>query len=311
MKHLKIISLICFLTIYSCIQSLEIAHLNEGWYPNKKEALQSFLSHLSKKAETVYGADIDPKSIKAIIVPHAGYNYSGTVASSVYRLLDKNTINKVIILAPDHSVSFNGIALPVFEQYQTPLGMGTVDAPSIKTLAKNPLFHKNENVFKTEHSLEIQLPFIQYYLKNDITLVPLIVGKLTCAQAQSIAHALRSIITTSTLVIVSTDFIHYGKRFNFVPFKDHIAYNIRRLDSQAVELIQKGICKSFAQFMERSKATICGHYPLEILLSLLEINAFGAVEPRFIAYHTSGEQEKDAENSVSYIEISINAHRVE
>lgn len=277
------------------------AHLDARWYPQSKELLQTTIAELSKKAEETYNALLDKHAIKAIIVPHAAYAYSGIVAASVYRLLDKPNIKKVIILVPDHSVSFNGIALPAFDVYQTPLGSVAIDTLVIKKLAKNKLFHKEVKVFDREHSLEVQLPFIQTYLDHDIAIVPFIVGKLTCDQASRVAYLLKPLIDNNTLLIVSTDFTHYGKGFNYNPFKNNIFYNVRNLDSQVVQYIEQGSCDQFSSFIEHTGATICGYYPLKILLSLLEMDAFGDIQPRFISYDMSGQQEKNMENSVSYV----------
>ncbi len=156
-------------------------------------------------------------------------------------------------------------------------------------------------MFEREHSLEIQFPLIQTYSNNVITIVPLIIGKLTCIQAHTVAKILKPLIDSNTLVMVTTDFTHYGKHFNFEPFKNNIREKIRNLDSQLVEYIENGHCTRFEDFIQQTGATICGHYPIKIFLSLLEMNAFGDVEPRFIAYDTSGQQQNSFENSVSYI----------
>lgn len=111
----------CFNAGVCILQAVkQLAHLDTNWYPNKKESLQSVLVNLSKKSAELYDATLDKSALKAIIVPHAGYAYSGAVATGVYRLCDKNNIKKVIILAPDRSISFEGVALPLFDSYQTP-----------------------------------------------------------------------------------------------------------------------------------------------------------------------------------------------
>ncbi len=319
MKH--IFSLLFAISIAQ--GTIKKAHLDSNWYPNEKTSLQKTVSKLSDKAAQLYDATVDSRSIRALIVPHAGYRYSGTVAASVYRLLDKSDIKKIIILAPDHSVSFQGVAVPSFDQYHTPLSNIPVNTEIIKKLENQPFFIKNDTVFDIEHSLEMQLPLIQTYCAQ-ATIVPLIVGKLTCAQAHAIAQALKSVIDDRTLVIVSSDFTHYGSRFGFglpqllrseqyrtKPVKqEYIHHFIRSLDSQAIQTIEHGSCSAFEKFMESTGATICGHYPLEIFLSLLELNAFGSVEPRLIAYDTSGNQEKNQTSSVSYVGMLFTSQKL-
>src|SRR5579859_553743 len=114
------------------------AHLDDNWYPHNATILQQTITSLTHKAASDYNAQLNHAAIRAIIVPHAGYTYSGTVATGVYRLLDTKAITKVIILAPDHSVSFNGIALPIFDSYQTPLGSITIDRTIVDALERNP-----------------------------------------------------------------------------------------------------------------------------------------------------------------------------
>lgn len=287
------------------------AHLSSDWYPTNKTLLKKKLNRLAQTAAQQYNAQLNPAQIRALIVPHAAYSYSGAVATSVYRLLKGAQIKRIIILAPDHSVSFTGIALPQFDTYQTPLGVCTVDTSVVKKLADKPLFHTNNTLFSQEHALEIQLPLIQTYLPHSARIVPLIVGKLTCEQTKSIAQSLQTVIDAHTIVVVSTDFIHYGPRFQFTPFTDHITYRIHQLNSQAIEYIQQGICHVFAQFMDTSHATICGRYGLQILLALMHLQTFGTIEPRLIAYQTSEEQTTADENSVSYVGMLFTQERLE
>ncbi len=260
-------------------------HLSESWFPQNAKNLKHTLFELKAHAHDLYNAQIQHTTVKAIIVPHAALSYSGTVAAAVYSLVDAS-VDRVIILAPDHSGRTNGIAVPSFDTYQLPIGKLTVDTNSIQSLLKNDYFKVNNEVFSSEHSLEIQLPFISYFTKQ-VKIVPLIVGSITCDQAENIAQSLQKIIDKNSLVIVSTDFVHYGQRFGFTPFKDHKRLRMRGLNSQAVELIENGKPRPFADFIEKTGATICGANPLKLLLTLLDMQVFGYVEPRFIAYDTS------------------------
>lgn len=302
MKQLtKLLLLIILSFVYAAQPTIEIAHLDHNWYPSESALLKTKISSLTKAAEATFSANLNSKAIQALIVPHASYNYSGTVAASVYRLCNPN-IKKIIILAPAHTIAFTGIALPAFDTYQTPLGAVKVQTADIQKLATHKLFHINKTVYKKEHSLEIQLPLIQTFFHKDVTIVPLIVGKINCQQASLVAQAIKPLIDAQTLCLISTDFTHHGKHFNFEPFTEQVDLNIQKLDSQAVELIEAGKCAPFAEFIHKTGATICGANPLKILLALLETQAFGLVEPRFIAYDTSLRQANQKANaSVSYI----------
>lgn len=293
-KHIVCLLVILWTEIFSTTYQ---AHLSDAWYPSGAKALSDTIVRLQKRANLLYSAEVSLGSVSAVIVPHAAYSYSGSVAAAVYARAHGG-ISKVIILAPDHSGGTTGVAMPSFDLYQIPTATLSIDTEAIKILTGLDNFVINDAIFSKEHSLEVQLPLVAYFIKQ-AKIIPLIVGTISCQQAVSIAHSLQKIIDKNTLVVVSSDFIHAGKRFKFVPFNDNQQLRIRHLNSQAIKLIEQGKCLPFASFMQSSKATICGADPLKVLLALLEVGALGDVEPRFIAYDTSSKGDND--DWVSYI----------
>ena len=289
------------------IASIEKFHLTDNWYPSDKLKLQEKLNELEKKAKEKYNAYLNKTDVRAAIIPHAGIDYSGVVSSAIFAQLDKN-LERVIILATDHSGLVENVAIPDFDEYEIPTGKLIIDTSITDKLSKNKNFKINNSAFKTEHSLEIELPFIKKYLTH-AKIVPLIVGEINCEKAKEIAQELKKFIDKKTLVLVSSDFIHYGKRFNFTPFKNNIVLNIKQLNSEAIQLIENENCKKFQDFTEKTKATICGRNSIKILLELLEIKAFGAVEPRLIAYDMSSYDEKA--DSVSYVGMLFTEEKLE
>lgn len=279
------------------------SHLH-GWYPTEPAALQRKLDQLYMNAKQNYNAYIPATAIRTIIAPHAGLEYSGTVAASVYRLVQGSHIKRVIILAPSHFDPFNAIAVPSFTHYQLPIGTLKVDNMAVTRLTQSPLFIVRDATFATEHAVEMQLPFVQSSLPNSL-IVPLIVGTLTPQQIQTAAHTLAPLIDASTLVVISSDFIHYGKRFAYEPFHDAIAYRIRQLDSQAIQLIQDHTLKKFLSFFDQTHATICGQYPLAILIALLQAQTLGRCESRLISYATSNDNGTNPTGSVSYVGLAF------
>lgn len=298
------------------------AHL-QGWYPTETEALKSSMMSLDKQAQERFSAVVEPGSIRALIVPHAGYAYSGDVATAVYRLVRSVSIRRVIVLAPSHYGMFVGAALPLFATYKTPLGLVSMDRAVIQQLEKSsllsekaqlPLLREDEHVYKTEHSFEIQLPFIQTYIKNALV-VPLLISSISQSEISDIATMLAPFIDAHTLVIVSSDFTHYGKKFDYTPFaqdsqggaasSDTIQCRIRQLDSGALQAIQQYDMPGFLSYVKETGDTICGKNALAILLELLEKGAFGDVEPRLIAYKTSTQVTGQADESVSYVGIAF------
>ena len=298
--------ILLFISI-NLIASIEKFHLTDNWYPSDKLKLQEKLNELEKKAKEKYNAYLNKTDVRAAIIPHAGIDYSGVVASAIFAQLDTN-LKRIIILATDHSGLVENVAIPDFDEYEIPTGKLMVDTSVVDKLSKNKNFKQNSSAFKTEHSLEIELPFIKKYL-NHAKIVPLIIGEVSCEKAKEIAQILKKFIDKKTLVLVSSDFIHYGKRFNFSPFKNNIVLNIKQLNSEAIQLIENENCKKFQDFIEKTKATICGRNPIKILLELLEIKAFGTVEPRLIAYDISSYDEKS--DSVSYIGMLFTQEKLE
>lgn len=145
---------------------------------------------------------------KAIITPHAGYIYSGPVAASVYRLLKNvaDNIERVLLIGPAHRVYLRGLALPAAEHFATPLGNVPLDAEAIAKLKILPQVAVSDGAHAMEHSLEVQLPFLQSVLRQ-FKLVPLVVGE---AEPAEVAEVIDSVWTDdTTLPVISSDLSHY------------------------------------------------------------------------------------------------------
>ena len=145
---------------------------------------------------------------KALIVPHAGYIYSGPVAASAYARLrqSRDTIKRVVLLGPAHRLGFYGIAMSSAEYFLTPLGRVTIDQKSVHDISALPQVQLLDNAHADEHSLEVHLPFLQELL-DDFVLVPLVVGE---ASAEEVAEVLQVLWGgDETLVVISSDLSHY------------------------------------------------------------------------------------------------------
>lgn len=266
------------------------AHRAGTWYPDKRPELLHTLGQLTTTAVEKYGLVADGSQIRALIVPHAGYIFSGAVAAAAFSLIKQQKIDCVIVLGPSHFADFQGVALPNFTSYQIPLGTLKIDSRVSRLLAKNTLFHKQENAFQPEHSIEVELPFISFFLPQ-AKIVPLVIGHLTPQEVKTVAQQLKTIITPSTLVVISSDLTHYGESFNYTPFKDqdHVIERVMQLDSEILSLIQHKEAEAFAKNMRTTGATICGRTGIEILLELIELKTFDPCIVRCIAYSSSHE----------------------
>ena len=145
---------------------------------------------------------------KALLVPHAGYVYSGPVAAPAYRRLaaGRSTIRRVVLLGPVHRVPIRGLALPTAEAFATPLGNVEVDMDAAARALAMPQVARNEAAHALEHSLEVQLPFLQTVLE-DFRIVPFAVGEASAAEVAAVIERLWG--GAETLIVVSSDLSHY------------------------------------------------------------------------------------------------------
>ena len=153
-------------------------------------------------------AELGGPAPKAIIVPHAGYIYSGPVAASAYARLRaaKEVITRVVLLGPSHRVGFSGIAVSSVDAFATPLGRIPVDKAAVDQIRDLPNVGYLEQAHAQEHSLEVQLPFLQEVL-GDFSLVPLVVGDASAEEVGAVLEALWG--GPETLIVISSDLSHY------------------------------------------------------------------------------------------------------
>lgn len=163
---------------------------------------QRLLAQVESWLDNGIGKNI-PKPPKALIVPHSGYHYSGQTAAKAYRLLEPayDAIRRVVLLGTSHHENFSGVALPGTDVFRTPLGDVKIDTQAVSTLLESDLVNELPEHHKLEHSIEVQLPFLQTALEN-FQLVPLVVGQ---CEEQELAQLLESLWGGSeTLFVVST-----------------------------------------------------------------------------------------------------------
>ena len=174
------------------------------FYPGEPEVLRHTLADLLAQAAT----DGPATAPKALIVPHAGYVYSGPVAASAYARLAalRGRIRRVVLLGPTHRVWVKGLALPDAERFATPLGEVTLDRAGMRQLEGLPQVVRSAAAHALEHSLEVQLPFLQTVL-GDFELLPLAVGEAT---ADEVAGVLETVWGgDETLIVISSDLSHF------------------------------------------------------------------------------------------------------
>lgn len=198
------------------------------FYPGNSRELHSMVQELLQQVPPV-----EESPPKAIIVPHAGYIYSGPVAASAYARLRKvrQTITKVVLLGPSHRVGFPGLATSTATTFRTPLGDIPVDTETVASLASLPQVRPLDQAHQLEHSLEVHLPFLQECLEH-FKLIPLVVGDTT---ADEVAEVLELVWGgEETLIVISSDLSHYHDYDTAVEMDRKTSEAIERLQPEAL-----------------------------------------------------------------------------
>jgi AmmeMemoRadiSam system protein B len=220
---------------------------------------------------------------KALIVPHAGYVYSGAVAASAYRRLRdaRATIDRVVLVGPSHRVPMRGLAMPSADAFETPLGTIAIDAAARQRLRELGLAGISDAAHAAEHSLEVQLPFLQVVL-NEFELLPIATGLALPAQ---VARALEAVWNgPSTLIVVSSDLSHY-----------HTYVEARQLDDQTKATI-------LARRSDLSDEQACGACGIN---GLLEVARHKALAVELLDQRNSGDTAGDRSRVVGYGSYSL------
>ncbi|MDE0788716.1 MAG: AmmeMemoRadiSam system protein B [SAR324 cluster bacterium] len=210
-----------------------------------RKAVQNYLSNAGTEEDVSQLKKEEFAELRTLIVPHAGYIYSGKIAASAYRLLEqnKNQFKRVLLLGPAHRVLLEGAAFPEADAFQTPLGEITLDKELIeKILAEFSWISVSDKAHAEEHCLEVQLPFLQETL-GEFKLLPLVVGD---AKTELLAALIQQFSKDhETLIVISTDLSHF-----------HDYETAREIDGRtanAIELLEQN---------RISTEDACGAYPL-------------------------------------------------
>ena len=178
------------------------------FYPVSKQELNFELNNLFNNARKI---SYTKYQLQALISPHAGYVFSGEVAASAFNQIPENAnYKRVFIIASSHQFYFKGASVYNLGNYETPLGEIMVDINLANHLIdSSDLFQEKTDAHEFEHSLEVQLPFLQHKLKNNFLLIPIILGTENTKECKELAQILQPWFTTENLFVISTDFSHY------------------------------------------------------------------------------------------------------
>lgn len=290
------------------------AYHSGSWYSNDKEELRTSIDRVFKKI------NIPQKFIKAVISPHAGYAYSLETISHVYASINIDNIKNVFILGPNHHIYNKGCLLPKVRKYETPFGFLEINKKIVDDLilsAPDDLYNYIDSLDdEEEHSIEMQLPLLKYIINDKkIKIIPIYVGCIgnNVESIEQFSKPLEKYFEdNSNLFIFSSDFCHYGPRFNFTTilkkYNDtHIFKQIENMDMDAADIISKHDVEGFIDYLLKTHNTICGSNPIKILLTLLQQYS-GKIFTKLIHYSQSNPARNCRDSSVSYAGIisSIN-----
>ena len=255
------------------------------FYPRAREGLKEqiqdcFMHPLGPQNIPSLGSK---RTIKGAIVPHAGYMYSGHVAAHCYAAIAENGFPKTfIILGPNHTGQGSGVALATQGSWETPLGKIPIDEETAPQLVKG-IIDTDEKAHQFEHSIEVQLPFLQYF--KDFKFIPISMALQDVQTAQEIGQLLGK-ITTDTIVIASTDFSHVGPHYMQMPPPG------KRVDKWAAEQDHSAIEKilaldeqGFMKTVTEKNISMCGYGCVTALL--IAVKKWGATKAHLLKYATS------------------------
>ena len=264
------------------------------------------LAQLNKQIENCFLHHIGPgklpltnlagkRKIRGMIIPHAGYIYSGPIAShGFYRLARDGKPDTIIILGPNHRGFGEEIAIMGSGKWSTPLGELEIDQDSAdKMLKKSKIIKEDTKAHKYEHSIEVQIPFIQYIYGNNINILPISMIKQDINTSILVASAINTATKGKDIVIIaSSDFTHYETK--------EYAYDI---DKKAIESILEFNPKKIYDLIYNQSLTMCGPGPVTTML--IACKALGADKAELLKYATSGDITGQNKEVVGYASIIV------
>ncbi|KPM40631.1 hypothetical protein AK830_g5950 [Neonectria ditissima] len=313
-----------------------------SWYADDpvdlKKQLQNYLATVPSSIDEV---PLPISGARIVIAPHAGYDYSGECAAWAYKTLDLGQAERVFILGPTHTYSFEGCAATTFGKYATPLGDLTIDRETVQTLKDaisaqeveiEDMPTKNE---KSEHSLEMHMPYLYLQCQEAFDspdhfpkIIPLLIGSTDGNSEKAIGRVLLPyIMDPANAFIISSDFCHWGdknfgysvysptsnlsdlvrlRRWDPKPWGLPIHETIRAVDEAAMDAVESGDHAAFLHTLRKTQNTVCGRHPIGVMMAALELlgeqpGYEGKGRFKVIQYQRSTLVQEPDDFSVSYV----------
>jgi hypothetical protein len=258
-----------------------------AFYPNDSAILKQRITYFLSKAPQG-----ELEGLSVVVVPHAGYKFSGQVAAYSYKQLIGKKYTRVVVIGPSHYRGFDGISVFNGDYYETPLGKVEVD----QELANNLISSSKKISYipqaeEKEHSVEVQIPFLQTIL-GDFKIVPILMGFQSLENAEILADAISQYVDENTLIVASSDLSHY-----------HSYNEAVSMDNLTLSYIENMDIGGLYQAIISGKCEMCGYGP--VITAMLIAEKLGKTQVKILKYANSGDVTGDASRVVGYASIAF------
>jgi len=272
-------------------QKIRRAAVAGAWYPGTAATLSTAVDRLLAEA----AEDSAPVSgdLVALVAPHAGLKYSGPVAAHAYRVVDPRAFDVAVLVGPSHFVGFEGVAVYASGSFETPLGRALIDEDAADALLHaTPIVREHDVAHAREHSLEMQMPFVQR-LAPALRILPLVMGFQTDATARALAEGLATTLGgRRALLVASSDLSHY-----------HEAAVAARLDAVVLDLVSRFDADGLQAALDSTPDHACGGGP--IVAVMRAARELGARDAMTLRYADSGDVSGDKSSVVGYMAAAM------
>lgn len=257
-----------------------------SFYPGNKEHLKSMIENFLKNVS--YKEEIEKEKIIGVISPHAGYIYSGSVAAYSFKLFQGMDIKTVILIGKSHHGYFKGGIIDNRDGWETPLGKVEIDKEIFENLYKKKIFSVNRTYLDYEHSLEVEIPFLQVILKN-FKIFPILLGDSSKENVEAVANEIYDVLKNRRdwIIVVSTDLSHY---YPYQEAKQKDMLLLETLKTKNLNLIYK--------YLENRKIEMCGDAGVLVLLKIAE--KYPDYQVKVLYYANSGDTSGEKNRVVGY-----------
>ena len=269
--------------------SIRSSVISGNWYPGDPGRLKKLIQNFLKQVDV----QLSEGSIMGLVAPHAGYMYSGQVAAYGYKQLAGYNYDLVVILSPMHQMYAGDLVIHSADYYETPLGRIRVNRDIVNELEK--VTELNFVSVDGEHSLEIQLPFLQVVLK-DFQILPLMLGLSDVSGCEPLSNILYNLLKDRNFLMVASTDLHH------IPDYDRVVER----DKAVVDALKGYQTEKIIRVLSLPDCSVCGRVPLTLMLQTLE--KMGADQLKILKYANSGDvtgEKQSGQYTVGYVSAAI------